>query len=79
MRQAEAGGVTKLDVAPFVIEYGREYDIVISAIDQSIRSYIDGKLVNVLTSGLHKQGGVGLGTWGSNTEVRFWEPKVRHY
>ena len=79
MHQADVRGVTKLDVAHFVIEYGREYDIVISVIGQSIRSYIDGKLVNVLTSDLHTRGGIALATWGNNTVVRFRDPKVRHY
>ena len=71
--------LTELDVAQFVIEYGREYDVVISAIGQSIRSYIDGKLVNVLTKNFHTRGGIALGTWGNNTVVRFRDPKVRHY
>jgi|GEM_PF-2976092 hypothetical protein len=40
---------TKLDVANFIFERGREYDIVIAVRGNSITSYIDGKLINRLT------------------------------
>ena len=72
-------GVTKLDVANFSIEYGREYDIVIAVRGHSIRSYIDGQLVNVLSDDTHIRGAVGLATWGRNTMARFRDPMIRHY
>ncbi len=70
---------TKLDVANFIFERGREYDIVVAVRGNSITSYIDGKLVNRLTVVTPPKGGVGLAVWGKGTIARFRDPRVRHY
>lgn len=72
-------GLTKLDVVDFVVEPGREYDLVISAREKSLVTYIDGTLVNRLTDDTYSKGGISLGVWGKNSDVRFRDPKVRHY
>jgi hypothetical protein len=72
-------GVTKLDVKNYPFEYGREYDIVIAIRGESVHTYIDGHLVNRLTHGFRRRGGIALATWGHNTVVRYRDPKVRHY
>ena len=72
-------GVTKLDVMNYPFEYDREYDIVIAVRGESIHTYIDGQLVNRLTHGFRRRGGIALATWGRNAVVRYRDPKIRHY
>ena len=72
-------GLTKLDVVDFPVEAGREYDLVIAAREKSITTYIDGVLTNRLTDDTYSSGGVAIGVWGKNSNVRFRDPKVRHY
>jgi hypothetical protein len=72
-------GVTKLDVTNYPFEYGREYDIVIAVRGESIHTYIDGQLVNRLTHDFRHRGGIALATWGSETVIRYRDPKIRHY
>lgn len=78
-RERNVPGVTKLDVMNYAFEYGREYDIIIAVRGESIHTYIDGQLVNRLTHGFRRHGGIALATWGRNTEVRFRNPRIRHY
>jgi hypothetical protein len=78
-KERDVPGVTKLDVANYPIEYGREYDIVIAVRGESIHTYIDGQLVNRLTQDFRRRGGIALATWGKNTIVYYRDPKIRHY
>ncbi len=66
---------TKLDVANFIFELGREYNIVVAVRGNSITSYVDGKLVNRLTVATPPRGGVGLAVWGRGTIARFRDPR----
>lgn len=70
---------TKLDVANFIFERGREYDVVVAVRGNSIASYVDGKLVNRLTVQKAPRGGIGLAVWGKGTVARFRDPRIRHY
>jgi hypothetical protein len=69
---------TKLDVQNYILERGREYDIVVAVRGNSITSYIDGIHVNSVTVSTPPKGGVGLAIWGRGT-IRFRDPKIRHY
>ena len=69
----------KLDVVDFVMEQGREYDLVLKVRDHSVTTYIDGVLTNRLTMPEDPNGAVALAVWGRNTVVRFRDPKIRHY
>ena len=76
----ETGEDVKLDVVDFVMEPGREYDIVLKVRDHSVTSYVDGVLVNRLTLPEEPRGAVGLAVGGNNNSVvRFRDPKIRHY
>ena len=48
-RNEETREDVKLDVVDFVMDHGREYDIVLKGRDHSVTSYVDGVLVNRLT------------------------------
>ncbi|MDE3259696.1 MAG: DUF1080 domain-containing protein [Gemmatimonadota bacterium] len=72
-------GVTKLDVVNFVLERGREFDLVLAVRGHSVTTYVDGKLVNRLTLESNPKGAVGLGTWGRHAVARFRDPRIRHY
>ena len=79
-RNEETHEDVKLDVVDFVMDPGREYDIVLKVRDHSVTSYVDGVLVNRLTLPEEPRGAVGLAVWGSsNSVVRFRDPKIRHY
>ncbi len=78
-RNEETREDVKLDVVDFVMEPGREYDIVLKVRDRSVTSYVNGVLVNRLTLPGESRGAVGLAVWGHNTVVRFRDPKIRHY
>ena len=78
-RNEETHEDVKLDVIDFVMEYGREYDIVLKVRDHSVTTYIDGALINRLTLPENPRGAVALAVWGRNTVVRFRDPMVRHY
>lgn len=75
----DGNGLTKLDVVDFPMEMGREYDLVVAARAHSLVIYIDGVLVNRITDETYLTGGVAIGVWGKNANVRFRDPKVRHY
>lgn len=70
---------TKLDVADFVWEYGREYGVVLAVRDKSVMTFIDGQLVNRLTLAARPKGAIGLAVCGKGTIARFRDPRVRHY
>ena len=78
-RNEETREDDKLDVVDFVMEPGREYDIVLKVRDHSVTSYVDGVLVNRLTLRGEARGAVGLAVWANNSVVRFRDPKIRHY
>ena len=79
-RNEETHEDVKLDVVDFVMDPGREYDIVLKVRDHSVTSYVDGVLVNRLTLAEEPRGAVGLAVWGNNhSVVRFRDPKIRHY
>ncbi len=79
-RNEETREDVKLDVVDFVMDPGREYDIVLKVRDHSVTSYVDGVLVNRLTLAEAPRGAVGLAVWGNNNSVvRFRDPKIRHY
>ena len=79
-RNEETGEDVKLDVVDFVMDMGREYDIVLKVRDHSVTSYVDGVLVNRLTLAEEPRGAVALAVWGNNNSVvRFRDPKIRHY
>ena len=78
-RNEETREDVKLDVVDFVMDPGREYDIVLKVRDHSVTSYVDGVLVNRLTLPGEPRGAVGLAVWGNNTVVRFRDPRIRHY
>ena len=79
-RNEETGEDVKLDVVDFVMDMGREYDIVLKVRDHSVTSYVDGVLVNRLTLEEEPRGAVALAVWGNNNSVvRFRDPKIRHY
>ena len=69
----------KLDVVDFVMEPGREYDLVLKVRDHSVTSYVDGVLINRLTLPGVPRGAAGLAVWGNDSVVRFRDPKIRHY
>ena len=77
-KEAGVPGVTKLDVINFPIEKGREYDIEIAVLDESIITYVDGEMINRLTYGRFQKGKVGFLMWHA-THVRFRDPKIRVY
>lgn len=70
---------TKLDVADFAWEYGREYDIVLAVRDKSVHVTIDGQLVNRITLPHRAKGAIGLAAWGKGTVAKFRTPWIRHY
>ncbi len=70
---------TKLDVVNHPFEHNREYNIVLAVRGRSVTTYIDGVLVNRLTLDEDPRGGIGLAVWGRHSEVRFRDPKIRHY
>ena len=72
-----AGEVEKISVVNFPFEQGREYHVLIAAREQSLTSYVDGKLVNQVRDGDFRSGGVALGLWWST--VAFRDPRIRHY
>ena len=78
-RNEETREDVKLDVVDFVMELGREYDIVLKVRDHSVTSYVDGVLINRLTLPGEPRGAVGLAVWGKNSVVRFRDPKIRPY
>ena len=79
-RNEETGEDVKLDVVDFVMDMGRETDIVLKVRDHSVTSYVDGVLVNRLTLEEEPRGAVALAVWGNNNSVvRFRDPKIRHY
>ena len=77
-RDADTGRIVKLSVVNHVLEEGREYHLVISARQQSLTTYLDGKLVNQLTDDSFSSGGVGLNMWWTTT-ASFRNPRIRHY
>lgn len=70
---------TKLDVADFIWEYGREYDIILAVRGKSVQTFIDGQLVNRVTLSKQPKGAIGLAVWGKGTIARFRDPQIRHY
>lgn len=77
-KKTKEPGVTKLDVANFKTEKGREYDITIAVQDQSITSYIDGVRINNLTDDSFSHGRVGFLMW-HGAKVKSREPRIRVY
>ena len=75
--EAGAGEVEKLSVVNFPFDKGREYNVLIAARELSLTSYIDGKLVNQVTDGSYRKGGIALGLWWST--VNFRDPRIRHF
>ena len=69
------GSTTQLSVIRYPLEMGREYEAVIALHDNSITSYIDGKLVNQLTDAAIATGKLGLRVWQGETAFR--APRIR--
>ena len=77
MRGPDTPGVVKLNVVDFPFEYGREYDILITAQGPFLSVHIDGKLINRHTDNTYGRGGVGLNMW-ETTVATFRDPRIRH-
>jgi hypothetical protein len=66
----------KLSAVNYPIERGREYNIIVAARDQSLTSYIDGKLLNQVTDDTYPCGGIRM-TLHRRNIVQYRNPRIR--
>ncbi len=66
----EGGRLTKLSVVNYPLECGQEYEVEIAARENSITTYVDGKLVNQVTDEKFRSGSIALSAWNSTVAFR---------
>lgn len=71
----DQGSVLKLSVVNHELQRGRGYDVELAVRGASLTSYIDGDLVNQVTTFDHQQGRFGLTVWNGKTV--FEKPMAR--
>jgi hypothetical protein len=68
-------GLRKLSFVHADLRHGREYDLLLSVVDASLVTWLDGAVVNQVTDHELAAGGAGLSVWQAAAEFR--DPRYR--